>query len=60
MSEIDFKKLARQMSGREKISGSMILIIILLFHFNVSKNNFDTATTIAFVQMNPMPLKRCW
>ena len=30
MSEIDFKKLARQMSGREKISGSMILIIILL------------------------------
>ena len=30
MSEIDFKKLSRQMAGREKLSGSMILITILL------------------------------
>jgi adhesin transport system membrane fusion protein len=31
MSEIDFKKLSRQMAGREKLSGSMILLTILLF-----------------------------
>ena len=30
MSDIDFKKLSRQMAGREKISGSMILLTILL------------------------------
>ena len=30
MSEIDFKKLSRQMAGREKLSGSMILLTILL------------------------------
>ena len=31
MSEIDFKKLSRQMAGRDKLSGSMILLTILLF-----------------------------
>tara|TARA_B100000767_G_scaffold275416_1_gene312257 strand:+ start:3503 stop:4813 length:1311 start_codon:yes stop_codon:yes gene_type:complete len=30
MSEIDFKKLSRQMAGREKLSGSMILLTIIL------------------------------
>jgi len=30
MSDVDFKELSRQMSGQEKISGSMILIIIIL------------------------------
>lgn len=30
MSEIDFKKLSRQMAGREKLSGSTILLTILL------------------------------
>ncbi|MDA8803209.1 HlyD family type I secretion periplasmic adaptor subunit [Amylibacter sp.] len=30
MSEIDFKKLSRQMAGREKLSGSLILLTILL------------------------------